>query len=147
MNLETIFSAVSTLSFFSWIALWFFYRNPKVYTYLLSVVLLIFAVTYSYFLLTGISFGDMENFQTLEGVKALFSSDEAVLAGWIHYLAFDLFVGMWIASDAAKHHLSKWILLPFLFFTFMSGPFGLLLYLIFQGTKNKNFLKTPFGHS
>jgi hypothetical protein len=145
MTLETVFSAVSTLSFFSWIGLWLFYKKSETYTYLFSLVLITFAIVYAYFIFTGFSLSAMENFQSLEGIRALFSSDEALLAGWIHYLAFDLFVGMWIAKDAANHEESRWVVLPFLLFTFMMGPLGLLFYFLYQAWKMKKFLKTPFS--
>jgi hypothetical protein len=51
-----------------------------------------------------------------------------LLAGWIHYLAFDLFVGRWIASEADKMGISRLIQGPILFGTFMFGPLGLLVF-------------------
>jgi len=69
------------------------------------------------------------DFTTIEGVRAIFSSDLGVLTGWAHYLVFDLFVGAWEARDAKRRGLSHWLLVPCLFFTFMAGPLGLLLYL------------------
>jgi len=144
MELENVFSAVSTLSFLSWIALIIFYRNPKVYGYLFSITLIIFACIYSYFIFTGFDWRQMENFQTLSGIKELFGSDEALLAGWIHYLAFDLFVGMWIAKDAASKNINRMVLLPFLLFTFMMGPLGWFMYFIFQTFRTKKYFKNPF---
>lgn len=69
------------------------------------------------------------SFNSLAGVMALFSSPLGVLIGWVHYLAFDLFVGAWEARDARRRGVPHWLLLPCLFFTLMFGPFGLLLYL------------------
>ena len=57
----------------------------------------------------------------------LFTSPHAVLAGWIHYLAFDLFVGAWEVRDARRHGLSHWMVVPCLALTLMLGPFGLLI--------------------
>ncbi|WP_353217265.1 abscisic acid-deficient protein Aba4 family protein, partial [Sandarakinorhabdus sp.] len=34
-------------------------------------------------------------FDTLDGVRLLLSSPQALLAGWVHYLVFDLWVGSW----------------------------------------------------
>lgn len=69
------------------------------------------------------------SFNSLAGVMALFSSPLGVLIGWVHYLAFDLFVGAWEARDARRRGVPHWLLLPCLFFTLMFGPFGLLIYL------------------
>lgn len=71
-------------------------------------------------------------FQTLAQVMVLFSSPYAVLAGWVHYLAFDLFTGSWEARDAARLGISRWIVLPCLLLTFLFGPVGLSLYLLIR---------------
>ena len=68
-------------------------------------------------------------FGSLDDVAALFSDRRALLAGWIHYLAFDLFVGAWEARDAERYGVSRWALVPSLALTFLLGPAGLLLYL------------------
>lgn len=67
-------------------------------------------------------------FGSLNGVMLLFTSPYAVLAGWIHYLAFDLFVGAWEARDARRLDIPHWLVIPCLFLTLMAGPAGLLLY-------------------
>ena len=67
-------------------------------------------------------------FGSLAGVMALLSTPHAALAGWIHYLAFDLFVGAWESRDARRLGISPWLVLPCLFLTLMAGPVGLLLY-------------------
>lgn len=78
-------------------------------------------------------------FGSLAGVKAALSIDGMLLAGWIHYLAFDLFVGSWEVRDAQRvgvHHL---LVVPCLFLTLMMGPVGLLLYLILRGVIARRF--------
>jgi hypothetical protein len=72
----------------------------------------------------------LEAMGTLAGVKSLFASDLSVLIGWVHYLAFDLLVGSWIARDARRRKIRGFIAGPCLFFTLMVGPFGFLCYLI-----------------
>ncbi len=67
-------------------------------------------------------------FGTLAGVASLFSNRWLLLAGWVHYLAFDLFVGSWEVRDAAKHGISHWLTVPGLALTFFLGPMGLLVY-------------------
>ena len=67
---------------------------------------------------------------SLPGLRALFMSDGGIVLGWTHYLAFDLFVGQWIARDADNKGFHRLVQLPFLFFTLMTGPIGLLLWLI-----------------
>jgi hypothetical protein len=67
-------------------------------------------------------------FSTLEGVATLFSNPWALLAGWIHYLAFDLLIGTWEVRDAREQGLSHLFLVPCLVLTFLFGPAGWLLY-------------------
>jgi hypothetical protein len=71
-------------------------------------------------------------FGSLAQVAVLFGSPYALLAGWIHYLAFDLFTGAWEARDAARLGLSQWLVLPCLVLTFLVGPLGLALYLLLK---------------
>jgi len=68
-------------------------------------------------------------FGSLTGVTILFTSPHAVLAGWVHYLVFDLFVGAWQVRDARRRGVPQLWMLPCLLFTLMLGPIGLLLYL------------------
>ncbi|MBM3547524.1 MAG: DUF4281 domain-containing protein [Alphaproteobacteria bacterium] len=68
-------------------------------------------------------------FGALSEVSALFRSPWMLLAGWVHYLAFDLFVGAWIAGDAAARGQSRWLLLPVLPMTFLFGPAGFLAWI------------------
>ncbi len=66
---------------------------------------------------------------SLAGIGALFTDPRAVLIGWIHYLAFDLWVGAWEAEEGRRLGLSHWLVAPCLFLTFMLGPLGLLAFL------------------
>ena len=70
------------------------------------------------------------NFQTLYGVMVGFSAPHIVVAGWIHYLIFDLFVGAWEVRDAQRRGVSHWLVVPCLIATLLVGPVGLLLYVL-----------------
>ncbi len=71
-------------------------------------------------------------FSSLAAVRQLFSGDWTLLAGWVHYLAFDLFVGAWIAAETERAGLSTLVLIPVLPLTFLFGPAGFLLFLILR---------------
>ena len=73
-------------------------------------------------------------FSSLAGVRQLFSGDWTLLAGWVHYLAFDLFVGSWIAAETERAGLPRLVLIPLLPLTFLFGPVGFLLFLILRWT-------------
>lgn len=68
-------------------------------------------------------------FGSLAEVKTLLSDDWALLAGWVHYLAFDLFIGGWIAVKADEVGINRVIQAPILLATFLAGPLGLALFL------------------
>lgn len=66
-------------------------------------------------------------YSTLGAVARLFEDPRMLLAGWAHYLAFDLLVGGWIADEVDRRGLTRWLLLPALPLTFLFGPVGLLV--------------------
>ena len=105
-----------------------------------AAVPLLLAVAYLYFIVTGFGGEGEGGFGSLEGVMALFTQPRAVLAGWIHYLVFDLFIGAWEVRDAQRLRISHWLLLPCLFFTLMLGPVGLLLYFTLRWTLRREFI-------
>ena len=77
------------------------------------------------------------SFQSLAGVMSLLSSKGGATIGWVHYLAFDMLVGIWIARNADSYGIHRIIQVPILFFTLMAGPLGLVLYLIIRAFLGK----------
>ena len=71
-------------------------------------------------------------FGSIGEVRALFANDSALVAGWLHYLAFDLFVGSWIVREGAASAVPAPLLIPCLALTFLLGPAGLLLFLVLR---------------
>jgi hypothetical protein len=89
-----------------------------------------------YLILIAASWGTAEgSFASLTGVASLFDDPVILLAGWIHYLAFDLFIGAWEVRDSQQAGIAHALLLPCLFLTFLFGPVGLLLYLALRTWK------------
>jgi hypothetical protein len=72
--------------------------------------------------------GSVGGFASLTELRQLFANDWALLAGWMHYLAFDLFVGAWIAGETERANLSRLVLIPVLPLAFLFGPTGFLLF-------------------
>ena len=84
-------------------------------------------------------FGAAEGgFDTLENVTRLFAKPEAVLAGWIHYLAFDLFIGAWEVRTARSENIAFALVIPCLVLTFLLGPAGLLLFMIIRAARARS---------
>ena len=128
MQAESVFSIVNLIAILGWILL-VFLPGFKVTQFAVIKGLIPLLLSAAYLVLIVLFFGNAEGgFDSLANVMKLFTNEWAVLAGWIHYLAFDLFVGAWEVKDAREvgvHHL---LVIPCLFFTFMLGPIGLLMY-------------------
>ena len=93
------------------------------------VIPALLAVAYGILIFTGFGEAEGGGFGSIGEVRALFASDSALTAGWLHYLAFDLFVGSWIVADGLDRRIPALLILPCLPLTFLFGPLGLLLYL------------------
>ena len=76
--------------------------------------------------------GHPGSFKSLDGVMLLFRDRWLVTAGWVHYLAFDLFIGGWELADSRERGVPHLLMLPLLFLTFIFGPIGLLSYLLLR---------------
>ena len=94
------------------------------------VVLLLLTPIYAYMLFGYAPAPEGMNFLTLYGVMVGFSAPNIVVAGWIQYLIFDLFVGAWETRDAQRRGIPHWLVIPCLLATLMIGPVGLLLYVV-----------------
>jgi hypothetical protein len=91
-----------------------------------------------YFIVLGAPWGERTGgFNSLAGVAALFSNQWLLLGGWIHYLAFDLFVGSWEVRDAEERKISYWLAIPCVGLTSMLGPIGLLSYFAVRSAAGK----------
>lgn len=133
MNPNDIFSYANLLAMIGWLLLIFLPKWKWTQQIVISGgISLLFAIGYLTYFIIGIDGFDMNSFGSLDGVMALFTKPEAVLVGWLHYLAFDLFVGMWEVKNAQHHGIPHLVVIPCLLFTFMLGPVGLLLYFIIR---------------
>ena len=128
MTAEQLFSIANLAAMAGWLALIFLPRLRWTSTVVPLVVPALLAVFYIALLVVALPSSE-GGFNSLAGVRALFENQWALLAGWVHYLAFDLFVGGWEVRDAQRRGVRHWLLVPSLILTFLFGPSGLLLYL------------------
>jgi hypothetical protein len=129
MTAEQVFSIANAVALVGWLLLILLGgRIPWISSLVTgAIVPLLFAVLYAGLLLGhwGAAGG---GFGSLAAVQSLFSNRWVLLAGWVHYLAFDLFIGSWQVRDARRYQIPHWALVPGLILTFLFGPVGLLLY-------------------
>lgn len=95
-------------------------------------VVVALAILYAFVLFGSSSEFNSDSFSTLENVKQMFQQDQAVLAGWVHYLAFDLLIGTFIVEQAQKHQIHRALYTLALPFTFLFGPIGYLIYIVIR---------------
>jgi hypothetical protein len=127
MTLEGVFSACNLLAMAGWTLLVLVPRRRLAMTIAGTVLPLTLAAVYFVILVLNAR-GASGGFSSLAGVAQLFDNRWLLLAGWVHYLAFDLFIGAWETRDAMARGVSRLLLAPCLFMTFMLGPIGLLAY-------------------
>ncbi|KAJ54864.1 hypothetical protein ACMU_13960 [Actibacterium mucosum KCTC 23349] len=128
MDLELIFSATSLLAMAGWLVLlaspWF----PRVADVIAGIALPVILSLGYVIISIALPAENGGGFGSLAEVQRLFTSQSALLAGWIHFLAFDLFVGAWICRTARDAGIRFWLVLPCLPVTFLFGPAGFVMF-------------------
>lgn len=139
MSPDRIFSLANAVALIGWAVLILlpFWKDRE--KYLAGIIVMLLCITYTWLIFTAIKPDDLKSFGSLNGVMSLFTDKQLVTAGWVHYLAFDLFTGIFICRNAQRHGINHWLIAPILFFTFMLGPLGLLLYLLLRWAVTKNY--------
>ena len=128
MTAEQLFSILNLMAMAAWLPLVFLPRVRWTATVVPVVMPLLLAVVYVVLVAATLPRSE-GGFSSLAGVRALFDNPWALLAGWTHYLAFDLFIGGWEVRDAQRRGIPHLLVVPALVLTFLLGPAGLLLYL------------------
>ena len=135
---ESLFLICNNATAIGWIVLIVTPRFPVFAGRLIPLGLCgLLSLTYLYLVVSD--FGSAQgSFTSLDGITQLFSNPDVVLAGWIHYLVFDLFVGCWEVRDARRLGIPHWMTVPALLLTFLLGPIGLLTYLSIRLIRTRN---------
>ena len=137
MTPDRIFDLANLVALAGWLLLAVLPGRPRVPSLIAAVIVpALLAVVYAGIVAVHWS-GSQGGFGSLEQVAQLFANPWLLLAGWVHYLAFDLFVGSWEVRDARAHGIPHWLVLPCLFLTFMFGPAGWLLYMAVRAMRRK----------
>ena len=135
MPLDLLFRIASGIALVGWVALAFAPAQRPLAVFVARLLAAILCGGYFAVLVHALATGPAPGFRafnSLDGVMGLLRTREAFLAGWVHYLAFDLFTGAWEAETAPASRVPHVLLLVCLFLTFMAGPVGLLLFLVLR---------------
>ena len=137
MSFEMLFSICSSFAAAGWLLMvlaprWRWTARLVIsgaWALALSLVYLVLAVVYLPFAEGG--------FGSIGEVRLLFSNDALLLAGWVHYLAFDLLVGAWELRKAREEAIPHLLVIPCLILTFLAGPVGLVLFVTLRAIRRR----------
>lgn len=132
MTPEAYFSLTGAISLPGWIILIFLPRRwPALNVLPARVLPVVMSALYAVLVLAHFS-NASGSFDTLADVKLLFTDDWAALAGWVHFLAFDLAIGAMVAARMDRVGVGRIIQALILFVTLMLGPIGLFLVVVLE---------------
>lgn len=135
MSPDTVFSITSSTAMAGWLLLILAPRWSALIAFIRFGLIGALSLTYAVLILVYFFRVEGGGFGSIAEVRALFMSDPVLVAGWVHYLAFDLFIGTWIALEADKRGFNRVLQAPMLVATFMFGPLGLLLFYLTRATE------------
>ncbi len=128
MTAEQLFSTLNLITIVAWLAMICLPRVRWTSTVVPVALPLLLALVYIVLVASTVPWSE-GGFSSLAAVRTLFDNPWALLAGWAHYLAFDLFIGGWEVRDAQRHGIPHLLVVPALVLTFLFGPAGWLLYM------------------
>jgi hypothetical protein len=136
MSLEQVFSIASMLNLLGWLLLAILPRQPIAQRVAGIALPLILSLMYLVLIVQHLQ-GAEGGYGSLADVALLFKKPELLLAGWLHYLAFDLFIGAWEIRDSHRHGIPHLVMIPILLLGLMLGPIGLLFYFAIRTAKTR----------
>ena len=144
MTPERLFSILNLLTMAAWLALLLRPRARWANTLVPVAVPVVLSLVYVVLIAMSLP-GSEGGFSSLAAVSALFAEPWALLAGWTHYLAFDLLIGGWEVRDAEQRGIPHLLVVPALVLTFLLGPGGLLLYLAVRWLRRRRAMHPGKG--
>ena len=126
MTADLLFSLSSAVAMLGWVilAIGVVWNKPNLRDVIAGLVFPV-GLSVIYTILIGAFFFRAKGgFDSLAHVQELLIYPWAALAGWMHYLAFDLFIGAMIAREVINCGIPRWFLIILLPLTFMFGPIG-----------------------
>lgn len=134
MTADTLFQLANPLALLGWLALLVSPLAPRAAQAVAAAAIpLLLSLTYAGLVL-AFWWEAPGGFGSLPELQALFTHPHIALAGWLHYLAFDLFLGAWEVRTARAEGIPHWAVIPCLILTFLFGPAGLLAFAILRFT-------------
>ena len=111
MTIEGVFSACNLLAMVGWMLLLTVPRRRTAMAIAGTAIPLTLAAIYLVLIVSHVR-ESSGGFSSLDAVAQLFANHWLLLAGWVHYLAFDLFIGAWETRDAMARRVPRLLLGP-----------------------------------
>ncbi len=135
-NLSRLYKISMLIALIGWIALIGFPASNFTDSFIMQIIVLLLCGIYTYLLFVQKTpkgeWYPKGNFKDFQGIVNFFKNPKVVLVGWVHFLAFDLMVGLYIKNDALANDFSFWWGIPSLLLTILFGPLGLLSYFLLR---------------
>jgi len=139
MSSNDFYWYASILIFLPWLLLMFVpnWRRTELVAFIVAILLFLVAAWFTFsYLRSESATGDL---WSLDGFENLFRSKEMLLTGWLNYLSFCLLVGIWQVHDARQEEIPHLLVVPSLLLTLITGPAGLLVYLVIRFFKTRKW--------
>ena len=137
MKADLLFRIANNIALLGWLILIFLPRWRWA-ARLIGPVLIPALLSSLYAALVVAEFDHGGGFSSLTSVALLFQNHFMLLAGWVHYLAFDIFVGSWEVRDSQRIGIAYYLVVPCLILTFLFGPAGWLLYFLIRSVATRS---------
>lgn len=135
MTPDELFNIANLVALAGWVALILLPFAPSLLEPLSRLVVpVLLSIAYAVIIVPAMAQGGFGSLTSLEGLASGLGQPWLLLGGWLHYLAFDLLVGCWIAERARAEGVPNWALIPVLLLTFILGPVGFLAFLAARWT-------------
>ena len=135
MDTTTFFKIANNTAMLGWLLLLIVPKWKYTIPTVVSFIIFFLSISYTFIIIKALPFIKADVFSSLDTIRNLFANDTALLAGWIHYLAFDLFVGVYIIKEAHKFEINRLIVTFLLPLTFLFGPIGYVAFQIIKTIK------------
>lgn len=135
MDTATFFKIANNTAMLGWLMLLIVPKWKYTIPTVVSFIIFFLSISYTFIIIKAFPFIKPDVFSSLSTIRNLFANDTALLAGWIHYLAFDLFVGVYIVKEAHKFEINRLIVIILLPLTFIFGPIGYVAFQIIKTIK------------
>ena len=135
MDTTTIFKIVNNIAMLAWLFLLIVPKWKYTIPSVVSFIIFFLSISYTFIIIKALPLIKPDVFSSLSSIRNLFANDTTLLAGWIHYLAFDLFVGVYIVKEAQKYFIHRSIVTILLPLTFLFGPIGYVAFQIIKTIK------------